>query len=128
MKNISASIFAGLFIIGLVWSCYYDSKEFLFPQVNNQCDTTNVTYANTVVPLLQSYCLSCHANSVAASFGGNIKLENYSDVKVQADNHKLLGSVAHENGYSPMPMGTSKLDNCKIASIRIWINAGALNK
>jgi hypothetical protein len=108
-------------------TCYYDSEEYLFPQANNQCDTTNVTYSKSVVPVLQNYCLSCHANSVAPSYGGNLKLENYADVKIQADNHKLLGSVAHENGYSPMPMGSSKLDNCKISIIRIWVNAGALN-
>jgi hypothetical protein len=118
---------ASVLLMITVSRCYYDSEEFLYPQTNNQCDTTNVTYNNSVVPILQNSCFSCHANSVAASFGGNIKLENYADVKIQADNHKLLGSVAHENGYSPMPMGTSKLENCKITTIRIWVNAGALN-
>lgn len=117
----------GLSLVLIVSTCYYDSEEFLFPQINDQCDTLNITFINSVAPMLDNSCLSCHANSVAASFGGNIRLENYADVKVQADNHKLLGSVAHENGYSPMPMGTPKLENCKITTIRIWVNAGALN-
>jgi hypothetical protein len=110
-----------------VSSCYYDSEEYLYPQTSNQCDTTNVTYANSVVPVLQNYCLSCHSNSTAASFGGNIKLEDYPDVKARADDHRLLGSVAHESGYSPMPSGAPQLDNCKITTIRIWVNAGAPN-
>jgi hypothetical protein len=118
---------ASVLLMITVSRCYYDSEEFLFPQTSNQCDTTHVTFSNSVVPILQNSCLSCHANSVAASFGGNIKLENYADVKIQANNHKLLGSVAHENGYSPMPLGTSKLESCKIIIIRIWVNAGALN-
>jgi hypothetical protein len=126
MKTIAALIF--LFsILWLASGCYYDSEEFLYPQISNTCDTTNVTYSQSVVPLLENYCLSCHSNSMAPSSGGNIKLENYADVKIQADNHKLLGSVAHENGYSPMPLGASKLDDCKITTIRIWVNAGAPN-
>jgi hypothetical protein len=117
----------GLFLVLFVTSCYYDSEEFLFPKINTQCDTLNITFTNSVSPILDNSCLTCHANSVAASSGGNIKLENYADVKVQADNHKLLGSVAHENGYSPMPLGTAKLEDCKISIIRIWVNTGALN-
>jgi hypothetical protein len=128
MRIRTAVVFvASILVLVVVSTCYYDSEEFLYPQTTNQCDTTNVTYTNSVVPILQSFCISCHSNSSAASLGGNIKLENYADVKVQADNHKLLGSVARENGYSPMPMGASKLEECKITTIRIWVNAGALN-
>jgi hypothetical protein len=127
MRNLSTSILTVMFIIGFVWSCYYDSEEYLYPQLANQCDTINVTFSASIKPILEENCNSCHGNSTAASFGGNIKLENHADVKVQADNHKLLGSVARENGYSPMPMGTAKLEDCKITNIRIWVNAGAPN-
>jgi hypothetical protein len=124
MKAITAIIFM-MSALWLASGCYYDSEEYLYPQINATCDTVN-TYALSIVPLLQNHCLSCHKNSSAAASGGNIRLENYSDVKARADDHKLLGSVAHENGYSPMPMGASQLDNCQVTTFRIWINAGAL--
>jgi len=118
---------ASILVLMAASSCYYDSEEYLYPQTSGQCDTLNVTYTNSIVPLMQNYCLSCHSNGQAAAFGGNIRLENYTDVKVRADDHRLLGSVAHENGYSPMPKGASQLENCKVTTIRIWVNAGALN-
>jgi hypothetical protein len=110
----------------VVSSCYYDSEEYLYPSTSSQCDTTNVTYSLSVVPIIQNNCLSCHSNSTA-SMGGNIKLEDYADVKLRADDHRLLGSVEHQSGYSPMPQGAKKLDDCKISTIRIWVNAGAPN-
>jgi len=111
----------------MITGCYYDSEEFLYPKTSETCDTISVTYSKSVVPILSNYCLSCHSNNNAAAFGGNIRLEDYADVKLRADDHKLLGSVAHESGYSPMPMGAPQLDNCKVSTIRIWINAGAQN-
>jgi hypothetical protein len=107
-------------------SCYYDSEEYLFPNTSSQCDTTDVTYSKSVVPIIQNSCLSCHSNSTAA-LGGNIKLEDYADVKLRADDHRLLGSIEHQSGYSPMPQGSKKLDDCKISTVRIWVNAGAPN-
>ena len=110
----------------MVSSCFYDSEEYLYPGTSNQCDTTHVTYAQSVVPIIRNYCLSCHGNNSSA-LGGGLKLEDYADIKLRADDHRLLGSVNHETGYSPMPKGTSKLDDCKRSTIRIWINAGAPN-
>ncbi len=107
--------------------CYYNSKEYLYPQVSNGCDTTNVTFNLSVKPILNSYCLSCHSNSSAASYGGNIKLENYTDVKLRADNGSLFGSVNYTGGFSQMPKGSSKLDDCKLTIIKKWIDDGAPN-
>lgn len=107
--------------------CYYDSEEYLYPQVSSQCDTTNITFSQSVQPILQNICLSCHSNTTAASFGGNIRLEDYADVKVRVDDHRLIGSIAHEAGYSPMPMGAPMLSDCKITVIKKWAEAGAPN-
>lgn len=91
------------------------------------CDTANVTFSGSISPLLQSRCLSCHSNSAAAASGGNIKLENFSDIKGYADKGRLVGAINHSNGYSAMPKGSSKLDNCSIRKIEKWIELGALN-
>ncbi len=108
-------------------SCYYDKEELLYPETSSTCDTTNVTFSKSVAPLLSQQCLSCHSNSTALSYGANIKLENYTDVKNYATNGQLLGAVIHKTGYSPMPKGASKMTTCKTSTIRIWVNAGSPN-
>jgi hypothetical protein len=114
-------IVTGFFIKG----CYYDSKEYLFPDIGtNTCDTVNFTYSEAVQPILDQYCVSCHSSSFPS---GNVKLDNYTNVKIYADNGKLLGTISHASGYSPMPQGASKLDDCKILTISKWIDAGAPN-
>jgi hypothetical protein len=108
-------------------SCYYDSEEFLFPETGNTCDTTSVTYAQSVAPILRNNCLACHSNGSAAGLGGNVRLEDYADVKLKADEGKLLGVISHAPGFVPMPQGAPKLDDCSISVIRIWIEEGGQN-
>lgn len=108
-------------------SCYYDSQEYLYPQLNTQCDTTNITYSTSIQPILQNYCLSCHSNASAGALGGNIKLENYSDVMIYANNGILYKVVSHDPAYPAMPLGANKLDDCTLSTINIWVNAGAPN-
>ena len=91
------------------------------------CDTTKYTYTNAVVPILKNNCYACHAAAPAASSGGGIVLDNYNSVLVQAQNGKLLGDLQHSTGFNYMPLGGSKLSDCKITQIRKWIQAGALN-
>jgi hypothetical protein len=122
------SILPVVILSSIIWfasGCYYDSEELLFPQTDPSCDTINITYALSVAPILQENCLLCHSNSMAAGFGGNLRLEDYADVKIRVDDDKLLGAISHASGYSPMPMDASKLDPCKIKTISLWINAGA---
>ncbi len=117
--------FTLVMIFMLAWSCYYDNEEFLYPKLSDSCDTSNVTFSSSVMPVLQQYCYTCHSNSNAASFGGNIRLEDYADVKISAGNGQLYGTIAHLPGYSPMPKGGSKLDDCDISIIKSWIDSGA---
>ncbi|MBN2350131.1 MAG: hypothetical protein JXJ22_14930 [Bacteroidales bacterium] len=118
------------FIIIIILSasgCYYDSEEYLFPQLDSQCDTTSVTYAVTVQPIMQQYCYRCHNNTNAPSSGANIRLEDYSDVATRAGNGSLYGSIAHQSGFSPMPKGGGQLDNCSLNQIKSWIDSGYPN-
>ncbi len=108
-------------------SCYYDKEELLYPVTETQCDTTNVSYSGSIIPIVSQYCLSCHSNASAATAGAGIKLEDYSDIKAYADNGKLLGSIKQETGFSAMPKGGGKLNDCNISLIETWINNGALN-
>ncbi|MBK9017722.1 MAG: hypothetical protein IPM82_28795 [Saprospiraceae bacterium] len=90
------------------------------------CDTTNVTFSLVVKPLMDLKCVGCHGNN---SPGGGIKLTTHAEVKAQADNGKLWGSINHDSGYKamPYPAGSNKMPQCELDVIRIWIEAGALN-
>ena len=101
--------------------CYYD-KDLINP--NAICDTTTVTYSGSVKPILTAYCTGCHSGPNAPS---NIKLDAHASVKVVADNKKLLGTINHTAGFSPMPKNGTKLSECNIAKIRKWVTTGAPN-
>ena len=102
--------------------CYYDSKEYLYPQINNVCDTTNVTFLKSVKPILDSYCVTCHSSSFSSK---GVILDNYADVKIQATNGQLVSTI--KLGVpNPMPQ-TGKLTDCQIATIQKWVNAQAPN-
>jgi len=106
-------------------TCYYDNEEYLYPELNNACDTTSVTFSSTISVILSNNCLSCHSNSTAANFGNNIRIEDYTDVKTQS--LKILGSLKHESGFFPMPKGGAKLNDCLISQFGIWVNNDAPN-
>ncbi|MBI1342358.1 MAG: hypothetical protein GC171_05400 [Terrimonas sp.] len=105
-------------------SCYYDIEEELYPAGNSNCDTTGVTYSNTVAPIMQSLCISCHSTSLPS---GNITLDTYAAVKTQALNGKLYGSINHSAGYVPMPQGGNKMNSCLVNRIKSWVDGGAIN-
>ncbi|MEO6167925.1 MAG: hypothetical protein ABIO46_14050 [Chitinophagales bacterium] len=104
--------------------CYYDVEEDLYPIVNNPCDTSNVTFSGTIVPILQQNCYSCHSS--AANLG-SVSLEEYNDVIVVVEDGRLSGAIHHQSGYSPMPKDAPQLSDCNLLKIDTWINHGALN-
>ena len=107
-------------IIFLTESCYYDNVEELYPNAP-ECDTIDVSYAQEVWPIINTNCTSCHSGGAPQ---GNVSLENYDDIVVAANNGSLLGTIKHEDGWSPMPKGGGKLSDCDIATIESWVNAG----
>ncbi len=113
----------GIVIAFCFSSCYYDVEDELYPS-SGACDTLNITYSQTIAPLINSNCNSCHS---ASSAQGNVVLDTYAALKTYADNGKLLGVINHSSGYSPMPKNQSKLSTCNISKITIWINQGTPN-
>jgi hypothetical protein len=88
------------------------------------CDTLNVTYSGTIRPLLQTKCQGCHQGS---SGGGGVDLSTYTGVASAVFSGRLMGSVEHLSGFSPMPKNGAKLPDCDLAKLRIWVNAGYPN-
>ncbi len=101
----------------LLVACKTEVVEDLLP-----CNTINVTFSETIEPIISNNCYRCHDNSRA--FGG-VRLEGYSNVLNYVNNGKLIGVIKHEDGFSTMPQDASKLQDCLIEQLEIWINDGA---
>ena len=126
--NIRKSIIVLLISVStvlLVSSCYYDKEELLYG-VSGPCTdtTTNISYSQKVMPLLQQYCYSCHTGNFPS---GNQLMGTYVADKAMAQSGKLYGTVNHSSGFSPMPKGGAKLSSCQISTIKKWVDAGMLN-
>ena len=119
------TLFILAFIV-LLSSCYYDVEEELYP--GDICDTSSVSFANQISTTIATYCLSCHSQASASSLGGGIAFSEYSGVKAQVDNGKLISAVTHDGSASSMPKGAgTKIPSCDISFLRTWIAAGAPN-
>jgi mono/diheme cytochrome c family protein len=124
MKTGKKNIILLIIILGsftLVPSCYNDKEDALYPF--QKCDTTHVTYSQTVSSILSNNCLTCHTS---ANPLGNVNLDSYAAVKVYVTNGKLIPSIDHTGPY-PMPKGGSMLPSCSIAQIKQWVIDGAPN-
>jgi hypothetical protein len=91
---------------------------------DGSCDTSAISYSNSILPILQSKCIGCHNNSLSS---GQVNLTGHSNVNITVQNGTLLGSITHASGFFAMPKGGPQLSVCEIASIRTWIRNGAPN-
>jgi hypothetical protein len=103
-------------------SCYYDNEEALYPSLNSSCDTTNVTYSGTIVPIFNNSCLTCHSNPAS---GGSILLTSYAEVVANAP--RITGSIKQLAGFSAMPKNSGKIKSCSITQWDIWVRNGMPN-
>jgi cytochrome c5 len=122
MKRLFISLTIITIFSFFIVSCYYDNEEALYPSLSNSCDTTNVTYSGTIVPILNNTCMGCHS---AAATGGSILLNTYDEVVARAP--RITGSIKQLSGYSAMPKGGGKISSCSITQWDIWVRKGMLN-
>lgn len=111
-----------LLVLTCLVSCEYNVEEDLYPQ--NECDTLQVTYAATIVPILTMHCYECHAMTLPLS---GIPLEGHANIKAQVDGGRLIGAIRHLSGFSPMPKDRGFLPECDILQIEKWVADGAPN-
>jgi hypothetical protein len=104
------------FFFGVI-SCSKDDEP-------KDCSELNATYSKDIAAIFNQSCATsgCHTSSEAA--GGYI-LDNYINSRVAALSGRLIGSVNHQNGFSPMPQGSGKLSVANIQLINCWVEAGA---
>lgn len=95
------------------------------------CDTSNVSYARQVAPILQNNCYACHATAAVSS--GGLDLQDFSSLKSYLnhyyDGDSIYGSkfmhIVGQNGLVLYMPPTYKLSDCEIATLRCWIRGGA---
>jgi hypothetical protein len=88
------------------------------------CDTINTTFGGRIKPLFNTWCLGCHSSTNA---GGGYDLSNYAGVVLSITNNKLIESLKHIPGYSPMPKNAGSLSACDMNAIEKWVNEGYPN-
>ncbi|MBK6936413.1 MAG: hypothetical protein IPH18_05670 [Chitinophagaceae bacterium] len=89
-----------------------------------RCDTAVFTYSGAIKPLMDNKCTGCHNPS---NLGGSVDVSTYNGVKTIAINGKLIGSITHQPGFSPMPKNAAKMSDCEITQVQKWIAAGTPN-
>jgi hypothetical protein len=127
MKKIKTILISFFLLILVLQGCYNDKEELVYPDSVNCDTTTHISYSLTIVPIIENHCLGCHGNNEHNSLGGNLNLEGHSNIIIPVNNGSLLKSIEHQPGASPMPKNSPKLPNCKIETIKKWIDAGAAN-
>ena len=103
------------------FSCVYNIEDELYPPVT--CDTENVTYSGTILPILQQNCYDCHSDANVDI--SQIPLEGYAFVIVKVNDGKLVKAIRHTGEVSPMPKDRPPLEECDIEKIEKWISNGA---
>lgn len=110
--------FMGMFAIVAFDSCYYDKSEELYGKVS--CDTTAVTYASNIAPIINRDCAGCHSPSAGISLYDYTSVKNYMTSNLPV----LMGSVKQDGTASNMPKGGSKISACEINKLEAWVNQG----
>lgn len=78
-----------IIFLSLFTSCYYDNEETLYP-TKGGCDTTNITYTNTIKSIVDINCVGCHN---AGNALGGVDLSTYSLVRLSGENGSLYGTT-----------------------------------
>lgn len=115
----------------LAFSCTW-KKEFVNVKTSEDCDTTMVFYQNTIKPILETNCYSCHS-IYATQINGGLDLETFSSFQnyLMRNGNGMYGSqfiniINQTPGYLAMPPAY-KLTSCEINKIKSWVNKGGLD-
>ncbi|MGC8823619.1 MAG: hypothetical protein ACP5PZ_03355 [Bacteroidales bacterium] len=109
----------------IMFSCTNDNEEDKFANTEGtggnggvaNCDTSNVSFSQVIMPMIKNNCLSCHS-------GTSPVLTGYDQISRNAT--RILGAIKHQPGYEPMPKG-GNLPQCAILQFEAWVNQGKKN-
>ena len=112
-------------VVILFLSCKHQPD--VLPSIQpHSCDTTNVSYAADIKPVLMQYCFSCHAGSAAIN-GFDFAVFDYVQ-SLALDPYHYIPNVIDTTSHLRMPpAGYPIPGSCDINKMRAWVNRGALN-
>lgn len=125
----TSSVFKTVFLliaIGSISSCYYDNREDLYQNLDNPCDTENVSFASQVEPIMSVNCAtsSCHAGS---SPSAGLNLEGHQNIADAVLNGRVINRINRTEGESGLMPPSGRLSDCQIDLIQAWASDGAPN-
>ena len=95
--------------------CYYDNLAEQYPDLV-ECDTiSTVSFANDIAPIMSGSCSSANASCHGPGNFNNALLNEYSGVKEQADNGKLISAVTWDGVATPSRMPSVAAPKLKTA-------------
>lgn len=100
------------------------ARNIACDEMATDCVVDNVSFSQTIFPIMQDNCKGCHSGHNPSK---GLRLQVYQDYVDIANNGKLIGTMAHITGYSPMPQYAPKVSDCKLSQIQAWIDAGTPN-
>lgn len=116
--------------LGLLSACSYTNGY----EPPTPCNIPqSVSYEHDVLPILKENCRdACHnPKDYAALTGGTLNMDDFSQVHYYSTTGHggvsfMVGNIRHDAGFVAMPYSGGKLDDCQIATIKAWVDAGAL--
>lgn len=116
-------IFSAFFVMVLLASsCSYNNIEDAYGNKIDECDTTVVSYALDVAPIIDMQCVTCHG-SISPQAG--LDLSFYEKVFAQKEN--IINRINRPLGDPFVMPQSGPMSSCKINTINAWVNQGALN-
>ncbi|QBN18320.1 hypothetical protein [Flavobacterium nackdongense] len=110
-------IFSILIVLTLIlFSCESSTYEEIAGE------NANPTYSQSVRPIIQSNCLSCHS----ATAGQNPTLETYAQVRDAAENGSMICRIDDQSCGSVMPQ-SGRMPQPTINTIKKWAANGYPN-
>lgn len=105
-------------------ACYYENEETLYPVDSTACNTTGITYGNTIQALVTANCSGSDCHGPAPNTSG-FAFDTYEALRDYAlgPNSNLIARI--NDAGNPMPKGGPLLPECDRAQIAAWVNAGA---
>lgn len=121
---------AAFILLGLGLSRCGNEQIDLTPLESVSCDTTDVSYAEDIQPVIETNCVNrgCH-NTLTSSAAGEPPEANwdvFSTLQRYALEENLLSKIdgTHTEGER-MPLNGAPLSQCEIEAVRAWIDQGA---
>lgn len=120
-------------LAALVSGCYNDKYDKLYPVpavTTATCDTTSVSYARDIAPIISTNCAitGCH-NASGDAVTGNLDYTIFTVLKGDATQALLVNDIegTPTRGHNAMPLNLPSLGQCDINKLVAWVNQGAQN-